>query len=37
MKIIHLINSLSKGGAEGNLYRLCEFQKKIIKIKLILL
>ncbi|WP_435116901.1 glycosyltransferase [Candidatus Pelagibacter bacterium nBUS_49] len=28
MKILHIINSLKKGGAEGNLYRLCEFQKK---------
>lgn len=28
MKIIHIINSLKKGGAEGNLYRLCEFHKK---------
>ncbi len=28
MKILHLINSLKKGGAEGNLYRLCESQKK---------
>ena len=28
MKIIHIINSLKKGGAEGNLYRLCNFQKK---------
>ena len=28
MKIIHIINSLKKGGAEGNLYRLCKFHKK---------
>ena len=28
MKILHLINSLKKGGAEGNLYRLCKFHKK---------
>ena len=35
MKILHIINSLKKGGAEGNLYRLCKFQKKNIKIKLI--
>ena len=28
MKILHIINSLKKGGAEGNLYRLCKFQKK---------
>jgi glycosyltransferase involved in cell wall biosynthesis len=27
MKIIHIINSLKKGGAEGNLYRLCKFHK----------
>ena len=31
MKIIHIINSLKKGGAEGNLYRLCKFQKKKYK------
>ena len=28
MKIVHIINSLKKGGAEGNLYRLSQFQKK---------
>ena len=28
MNILHIINSLNKGGAEENLYRLCEFQKK---------
>jgi len=28
MKILHIINSLKKGGAEGNLYRLCKFHKK---------
>lgn len=28
MKIIHIINSLNKGGAEGNLFRLIKFQKK---------
>ena len=28
MKVLHIINSLRKGGAEGNLYRLCEVQKK---------
>jgi hypothetical protein len=33
MKIIHIINSLEKGGAEGNLYRLCQFQKKKYKNK----
>lgn len=27
MKVLHVINSLKKGGAEGNLYRLCKFQK----------
>ena len=31
MKIIHIVNSLKKGGAEGNLYRLCKFQKKKYK------
>ena len=31
MNILHIINSLNKGGAEGNLYRLCEFQKKKFK------
>ena len=34
MKIIHIINSLEKGGAEGNLYRLCQFQKKKYKNKI---
>lgn len=34
MKIIHIINSLKKGGAEGNLYRLCKFQKKKYKHKI---
>ena len=28
MKVLHIINSLQKGGAEGNLYRLCVEQKK---------
>ena len=28
MKIVHIITSLNKGGAEGNLYRLCKFHKK---------
>ena len=28
MRVLHIINSLKKGGAEGNLFRLCEFQKK---------
>ena len=28
MKVLHIINSLRKGGAEGNLYRLCVEQKK---------
>ena len=31
MKIIHIINSLNKGGAEGNLFRLCLYQKKKYK------
>lgn len=31
MKIFHIINSLKKGGAEGNLYRLCKFHKKKYK------
>ena len=31
MKIIHIINSLKKGGAEGNLFRLCKFHKKKYK------
>ena len=34
MKIIHIINSLKKGGAEGNLYRLCKFHKKKYKNKI---
>ena len=34
MKIIHIINSLKKGGAEGNLYRLCKFNKKKYKKKI---
>lgn len=34
MKIIHIINSLKKGGAEGNLFRLCEFHKKKYKNKI---
>ena len=34
MKIIHIINSLKKGGAEGNLYRLCELHKKKYKNKI---
>jgi len=33
MKIIHIINSLRKGGAEGNLYRLCKYHKKKYKNK----
>lgn len=31
MKIIHIINSLNKGGAESNLFRLCKFHKKKYK------
>ena len=34
MKIIHIINSLKKGGAEGNLYRLVKFHKKNYKAKI---
>ena len=34
MKIIHIINSLKKGGAEGNLYRLCKFHKQKYKKKI---
>ena len=34
MKITHIINSLKKGGAEGNLYRLCKFNKKKYKDKI---
>ena len=34
MKILHIINSLKKGGAEGNLYRLCVAQKKKYKNKI---
>ncbi len=34
MKIIHIINSLNKGGAEGNLYRLTKYQKKKYKKKI---
>ena len=34
MKVLHIINSLKKGGAEGNLYRLCKFQKKKYKNKI---
>ena len=34
MKILHIINSLKKGGAEGNLFRLCISQKKKYKKKI---
>ena len=34
MKILHIINSLKKGGAEGNLYRLCKFNKEKYKNKI---
>ena len=34
MKVLHIINSLKKGGAEGNLYRLCKVQKKKYKNKI---
>ena len=33
MKILHIINSLKKGGAEGNLFRLCISQKKKVQKK----
>ena len=31
MKVLHIINSLKKGGAEGNLYRLCDNHKEKYK------
>ena len=34
MKILHIINSLKKGGAEGNLFRLCKFHKKKYNTKI---
>lgn len=34
MKILHIINSLNKGGAESNLYRLCKFHKKKYNTKI---
>jgi len=34
MVVLHIINSLKKGGAEGNLYRLCKFQKSKYKKKI---
>lgn len=34
MKVLHIINSLKKGGAEGNLFRLCLTQKKKYKKKI---
>ena len=34
MKVLHIINSLKKGGAEGNLYRLCTSHKKKYKKKI---
>ena len=34
MKIVHIINSLKKGGAEGNLYRLCKLNKIEYKNKI---
>jgi len=34
MKIVHIINSLKKGGAEGKIYRLCKIQKKKYKNKI---
>jgi glycosyltransferase involved in cell wall biosynthesis len=34
MNILHIVNSLKKGGAEGNLYRLCKMHKKNYKQKI---
>lgn len=34
MKVLHIINSLKKGGAEGNLYRLCKLHKEKYKNKI---
>ena len=34
MNVLHIINSLKKGGAEGNLYRLCKLYKKNYKQKI---
>lgn len=34
MKVLHIINSLKKGGAEGNLFRLCISHKKKYKNKI---
>ena len=34
MKILHIINTLRKGGAEGNLYRLCKSHKEEFKNKI---
>ena len=34
MEIIHIINSLKKGGAENNLFRLCKFQKEKYQAKI---
>jgi len=34
MNVLHIINSLKKGGAEGNLYRLCKLHKKNYKQKI---
>ena len=34
MNILHIINSLRKGGAEGNLYRLCKLHRKNYKQKI---
>ncbi len=34
MKILHIINSLKKGGAEGNLFRLCKFHEKKYNTKI---
>lgn len=34
MNVLHIINSLKKGGAEGNLYCLCKSHKKNYKQKI---
>lgn len=34
MRVLHIINSLNKGGAEGNLYKICKAHKKKYKNKI---
>ena len=34
MKVLHIINSLNKGGAETNLYRLLKYDKKDVNKKI---